>query len=110
MTEQTARDYTDEDLSFEDFMASPDTFNRLIAVICVEDAESYDLDELAQMIIDEVDDSGYVFDMVRIDFTDNADEFASFTDRRVAVYDYQYEFWAEPDEDGHITDYSWSQD
>ena len=67
------------------------------------------LDELAQIIIDAVDDSGYVFHIVRIDFTDNADEFAGTVDRRPTVYDYQYSFCAEPDDDGHITDYSWSE-
>ena len=43
-------------------MASPDAFNELVAVIYVEDAEAYDLDDLAQIIIDAVDDDGHITD------------------------------------------------
>ncbi len=109
MTAQTAMPRNTEDLSFDEFMASPDSCNELIGVFYLEDAADIDIEEAEQIISEVIEESGCVFFVVRIDFTDNYDEFASTGDSRWVVYDYRLRLMAETDEEGHLTDCTWRE-
>ena len=109
VSEQNAKDYNTDDLPFEEFMASKDSNNELIGVICLEDVSAIDRDAVAAIISDVLEESGCVYSLVRIDFTDNLDEFESTFDSRWVVYDYQLMLLGQTDENGQLIDYSWKE-
>lgn len=106
---QNARDYNTEDLSFEEFMASADSNNEFIGVIYLEDVDAIDRDEVAAIISDVIEESGCVYSLVRIDFTDNLDEFEYTFDKRWVVYDYQLMLQGQTDENGQLIDFTWEE-
>ena len=109
MSNQNALDCNTEYLSFDDFMASPDSNNEFIGVVYIQDVANVDREAVAEIISDVIEDSGCVFSLVRVDFTDDYEEFESTYNRRWTVYNYQLMLWGETDGEGQLINYTWTE-